>query len=476
MIIEHLMCNLRSLDIRIKLGWGMSWETLKPRIYDKWKQYWYDTHPADIAEYSWNYLFTGGKEIRARLFCELWQYLSPDSDVCAELAFAIECIHATSLILDDTPWMDNAAERRGKTTLHLVFTQKKAILLAHDVMYMVYLIWNESRPSHVPISVWEDFMKDKLQRLMIGQWYDLERTGRLTDLASLKTGVLFELVTETVAVCTNLDREFWKIWGNHLGILFQWMDDWQDREEDTMIQNRNAFNEAYDSTLTMYYQIWKKLEQGIGARWFHLPFGQFMRAYFTKDIPLPLSTSESNTLSGLFLPYPTHQLPYLQTILPEITEMEQQNLFQILHNRQNIVTINGINIFELQREDIYRILLQKGHIITMVNKKKLVEMNLQDIFILDLMEIINLFNESQMIKLNGKQLIRTMLKVTHRLHPHKEVLLQQYQPIYDSLRLRLWSIPEEEWELQPEVIELIYTELQQLKDQSGLVYDITYTD
>jgi len=454
----------------------MSWETLKPRIYDKWKQYWYQTHPVNIAEYSWNYLFTGGKEIRARLFCELWQYLSPDSHVCAELAFAIECIHATSLILDDTPWMDNALERRGRTTLHLVFTQKKAVLLAHDVMYMVYLIWNENRPSHVSMVAWEAFIKDKLQRLMIGQWYDLERTGRLTDLASLKTGVLFELVTETVAVCTNLDRDFWKIWGNHLGILFQWMDDWQDREEDTIIQNRNAFNEAHDTTLMMYHQIWKKLEQGIGAQWFHLPFGKFMKGYFTKDIPLPYSISEMGSLSGLFLPYPTHQLPYLQTILPEVTETEKQNLFQILHDRKNTVTINGIDIFNLRREDIYHMFEQKRRIIVMVNDKKLVEMNLQDIFLLDLIEIINLFNEYHMIKLNGKQMIRTMLKVTHRLHPHRDVLLQQYQRVYDSLRMRLWSIPEEEWELQPEVIDSIYAELQQLKEQRGLAYHVTYEE
>lgn len=33
--------------------------------------------------------FTGGKEIWSKLFCELWKYLSPDSEVCAELAFAI---------------------------------------------------------------------------------------------------------------------------------------------------------------------------------------------------------------------------------------------------------------------------------------------------------------------------------------------------------------------------------------------------
>ena len=47
----------------------MAWEQIKPEIYEKWKKYWFNTHPDNIAEYSWNYLFTGGKQIRPRLFC-----------------------------------------------------------------------------------------------------------------------------------------------------------------------------------------------------------------------------------------------------------------------------------------------------------------------------------------------------------------------------------------------------------------------
>ena len=48
------------------------WDIYKIKIHEKWKKRWFDTHPYEIAEYSWNYLFTGGKEIRSKLFCELW--------------------------------------------------------------------------------------------------------------------------------------------------------------------------------------------------------------------------------------------------------------------------------------------------------------------------------------------------------------------------------------------------------------------
>ena len=258
----------------------MIWEENRDGVKEKWKKWWNEYHTEEISNYTWNYLFTGGKEIRARLFCELWSYLSPDLKVNAELAFAIECIHAASLILDDTPWMDNADERRGRKTLHLVYTPKKAVLVAFEVMHMVMEIWLSNRPEYISEEVWATHLKLKLEKLIQGQWYDLEKKGTLYELASFKTGVLFELVTETVALCVGLDRDYWRFWGNSLGVLFQWTDDWNDREEDMKQKNRNAFNEDAGETSKMYNKLWSVIEYGIGKQWFEKPFGQFMKKYF----------------------------------------------------------------------------------------------------------------------------------------------------------------------------------------------------
>ena len=278
----------------------MSWDVLKQDIYDKWKPYWFQLHPPDVAEYSWNYLFTGGKEIRAKLFCDMWHYLSPDSTVCGELAFAIECIHLTSIVLDDTPWMDNAAERRGRKTLHTVFTPKKALLISYGLMNMVRHIWSTNRPASVTEELWQKLLISKLKQLSVGQLYDIEKKGSLLELASLKTGTLFELVAETVAVCTGLDAGFWQLWGNRLGILFQWMDDWQDQEEDRLQGNRNAFNEAYEETLSRYWSLWRKVEMGMGLPWFSRPFGIWIRNYFTKAIPVvKANDEESESLASI---------------------------------------------------------------------------------------------------------------------------------------------------------------------------------
>jgi len=263
----------------------MLWLHEKERVYEKWRPIWFKMHPPDIAEYSWTYLFTGGKQIRPTLFCELWNYLEPGSQINYDLAFAIECIHCASLILDDSPWMDNATERRGRPTLHTVYSPKKALLITYNLIDLVQQIWRDNCPATQ--GAWTQLLKEKIRRLIIGQQYDLDKINTdLYTLASLKTGVLFELVTETVAVCIHLDPVFWRNWGNNLGVLFQWVDDWSDREEDIQQCNRNAFNEAQQITQSQYYSIWNTISQQIGPEWFRSDFGSWMTQYFT-IIPQP---------------------------------------------------------------------------------------------------------------------------------------------------------------------------------------------
>jgi hypothetical protein len=280
----------------------MLWKTNKEHVMDKWKIRWNLLHPEDIGNFTWQYLFTGGKQIRPTLFCELWNYLSPDSNINYELAFAIECIHVISIILDDTPWMDNAFFRRDKPTLHTIYSPKKTLLIAYELFYIVFTIWRSNKPEHITSDEWDNLLKDKLHKLIIGQWYDLEKKGNLIQLASLKTGVLFELITETIAVCLNLDRDFWCNWGNTLGILFQWVDDWHDKIEDTKQNNRNAFNESYSDTLRDYTLMWDKIQLSIGDLWFKTDFGIWMYDYFINSIP-NIDLKNSNLKSLLELDY-----------------------------------------------------------------------------------------------------------------------------------------------------------------------------
>ena len=286
----------------------MSWDDLKAPLFTRWKPWWLSRHPMEVGEYSWSYLFERGKQIRPRLFCELLRYLCPEHTPSAELAFMIECVHVASLILDDLPCMDNASERRGMTTLHQKFSIRKALLIVHDVLELAWEIAhshpvaNETHIGGISRDQWELWVRYKASALWMGQWMDLSWKGTLVELAALKTGTLFECVTETVAISVGLDPVFWRGWGQALGILFQWVDDWDDRAEDEDIQQRNAFNESYEDTMKQYQMLWTRIVQGIGPGWWERPFGTFLWNYFTSvgiSEPIQLLSSVT-TLPDLF--------------------------------------------------------------------------------------------------------------------------------------------------------------------------------
>lgn len=326
------------------------WDNLKIDIHKKWRKWWFDVHSEDIAEYSWDYLFTGGKEIRPKLFCELYHYLSPDTLQNGELAFAIECIHISSIILDDTSWMDNSSERRGKQTLHVKFSPKIALLITNNVISIAIEIWKNNKPNHISDNIWQSFLISKLKKLTNGQSLDLDKKGNLIELASLKTGVLFELVTETVALCLELDTEFWRIWGNNLGILFQWMDDYLDMNEDIVQNNRNAFNESYDITLQNYSNIWNKLKKEIGPQWFLRPFGIFMKHYFLDKININLDIETYYSILEICTP------TTINVIIPEID----------FENYVDKYVENYVEEFNYAKH--FMLNLSRNNIITRINK------------------------------------------------------------------------------------------------------------
>lgn len=261
-----------------------AWFAIRDKTMKRWKERWIERHPIDVGEATWNAIFSGGKEIRPSLFCELWSHLS-DSKPNGDLAFAIECIHCASLILDDTPAMDNSDTRRGRPTIHKLLSTYKALWLAIEIMEMVFDIWKENEPSDPEKNaIWWNFIKDKCLQLVIGQYYDLTGTGDLHTLAVLKTGSLFEFATELVALQLALSQNAWRTWGRQLGVLFQWADDWSDLEEDKLAGNRNAFLESPDIIASHYKILLER--SNIGVTWREKPFGNWLMSYFEEKGPL----------------------------------------------------------------------------------------------------------------------------------------------------------------------------------------------
>lgn len=81
----------------------------------------------DASEYA---LFSGGKRLRPILTLLGAELVGGKPENVVPAAAAVEFIHTSSLIFDDLPCMDNASERRGKTSLHEEFGEGLSVLVA----------------------------------------------------------------------------------------------------------------------------------------------------------------------------------------------------------------------------------------------------------------------------------------------------------------------------------------------------------
>ena len=83
-------------------------------------------------------LLGGGKRIRAFLVMELCRLFGGDEKHALPYACAIEMIHASSLIHDDMPCMDNDDFRRGKPSTHKAFGESLALLAGDSLMVKAF--------------------------------------------------------------------------------------------------------------------------------------------------------------------------------------------------------------------------------------------------------------------------------------------------------------------------------------------------
>jgi geranylgeranyl diphosphate synthase, type II len=94
-----------------------------------------ETQFNEAVEYA---LFSGGKRIRPILTLLGAELFGGRAEMVLPAACAVEFIHTSSLIFDDLPCMDNASERRGKTSVHEKFGEGLAILVALGFLNAAY--------------------------------------------------------------------------------------------------------------------------------------------------------------------------------------------------------------------------------------------------------------------------------------------------------------------------------------------------
>jgi geranylgeranyl diphosphate synthase, type II len=195
------------------------------------------TPPPALHEAMRYTLLLPGKRLRGVLTLATASMLGGDPDDALPLASAVEMVHASSLILDDLPSMDNATLRRGKPTLHRVSGEANAILAAVALLNAAFALVMEAG------GLGEKARGEAARRLaraigseglIGGQVVDLESTGKKVDLDALefihshKTGALFIVAAEFGALSAGgraRDVEALGRYAKNLGLAFQITDD-----------------------------------------------------------------------------------------------------------------------------------------------------------------------------------------------------------------------------------------------------------
>ena len=193
--------------------------------------------------------------------------------LCAELcggassgalpaAAAIEMIHASSLILDDLPSMDDAALRRGRATNHKVFGEAIAILAAFGLLNLSYGTVARRYEAGLAAGM-AARLSDAIgiDGLIGGQAADLAGTDQAIGFEMLerihrgKTGALFVAAAACGALTAGPPPESvasLTAYAKNLGLAFQIVDDLLDVEGDPALTGKTVRSDARKTTFVSF--------------------------------------------------------------------------------------------------------------------------------------------------------------------------------------------------------------------------------
>jgi geranylgeranyl diphosphate synthase type II len=196
--------------------------------------------PAPLAAPLTRALGSAGKRVRGILLIAVGEAFGGRAEKLVRAAAAIEMIHASSLILDDLPSMDDALLRRGAPTLHREFGEDLAILSAVALLNHAYGLVAQ---AHADLSPRRWPMQQVVQRVVDAVGWDGTIAGEAVDLHSeqahldfdtlefihsRKTGTLFVAAAAVGGMLANIHSaplQRIEVFAKNLGLAFQITDD-----------------------------------------------------------------------------------------------------------------------------------------------------------------------------------------------------------------------------------------------------------
>lgn len=210
-----------------------------------------------LTEASRHLLGAGGKGVRPRVLNLVARAYMKHGDALPThdaLAEAIELVHVGSLIHDDI--LDEAATRRGATSVHVQWNAKVAVLAGDWLLAQA-----SRRVAALGDSVLTDRFAEMIADLCEGELLQDEQRGRLDvtmdaylERIARKTAAPFELATEGAARLSGANPRAVAVarrFGFHLGRLFQLVDDMLDWSRSSDDLGKPAGRDLLDGTLTL---------------------------------------------------------------------------------------------------------------------------------------------------------------------------------------------------------------------------------
>ncbi len=185
-------------------------------------------------------LLSAGKRLRPTLVFATYEAVGGGSPGVAELAAAVEVVHAYSLVHDDLPCMDDDALRRGRPTTHRAFDVPTATEAGYHMVALAARVLAAGmdalalEPERRRAIALELFQAAGAGGMIGGQALDLEAEGRRIAVAQLeeihrrKTGALIAASCVIGALAAGAPRATWEAvrgYGTDVGLAFQIYDD-----------------------------------------------------------------------------------------------------------------------------------------------------------------------------------------------------------------------------------------------------------
>ena len=184
-----------------------------------------------------------GQRFRPILALRIARLCGQENPHTLRAAAAVEILHCASLIVDDLPCMDDAAERRGRPSTHRAYGEATAVLAAFGLVALAAraVVEQPCLPAQLPHLV--RFQTHLLRTLDVcglceGQDLDLRaadcQRAQLRDcMNELKTVPLFELAARAGLLFTDPQSRLGRTllaFSREFGRAFQLADDYLDGE------------------------------------------------------------------------------------------------------------------------------------------------------------------------------------------------------------------------------------------------------